>query len=500
MPYLIAYDLGTGGIKASLYRDDGVAVGWAFFEYATRYPREGFQEQRPDDWWQGVCSSTTKLLADSGIPARDVAAVALSGHSLVAAPLDRDGNLLVDSVPIWSDTRASVEAVEFFTHVPYDSWYMTTGNGDPPETYSTMKLMWLKKHRPEIWARTAKVVGSKDYVNFRLTGNIATDYSYASGSGMFNLLEWRYDGWFASAAGITQDILPDILDSHAVVGRVTRRASEECGLAEGTLVACGGVDNACMALGARGLGEGRAYTSLGSSSWIAVTSTKPILDLKTLPFVFTHIEKGYYTSGVSIFSAGSAWRWARDELCRDISGEDSYVRMNELAASAPAGANGVLFNPTLSGGSSQNVSTNVKGAFAGITLATTRNDMLRAVLEGVAMDLKCYCLDALKKQVSLDDTMLLCGGGAKSPLWRQIFADVFGMNILKTNIDQDAASLGAAAIAARAAGLWTDYSPIDELHKVEQLHKPDPENRKKYDKIMETYRVWTEGLAKIHSS
>lgn len=220
------------------------------------------------------------------------------------------------------------------------------------------------------------------------------------------------------------------------------------------------------------------------------------MDVKTKPFIFAHIERGYYTSGVSIFAAGSAWQWARNILCSDLGG-DVCIQMNELAAASPAGANRVIFNPTLAGGSSQNVSTELKGSFAGITLSTTTGDMLRAVLEGVAMDLGGYCLNALKAQVTLESTMLLCGGGAKSPLWRQIFADVFGMNVLKTNIDQDAASLGAAAIAARAAGFWTDYSPIDELHHVEQLHLPGPENRKKYPKLMETYKTWTEGLAKL---
>jgi xylulokinase len=494
MPFIIAYDLGTGGVKASLHGEDGATLGRAFSPYATSYPHPRWHEQRPLDWWQGVCTVTGMLLRECGARAADVRAVALSGHSLVAAPLGRDGGLLMDSVPIWSDTRAANEAQEFFARVPYDAWYMATGNGDPPETYSVMKLMWLQKHYPAVWDSTDKVVGSKDYVNFRLTGNIATDHTYASGSGMFDLKDLKYHSGYIAAAGIDRSVLPDVVSSHTVVGAVTARASAECGLAPGTLVACGGVDNACMALGARGVGEGRAYTSLGSSGWIAVTSRSPILDLKTRPFIFAHNEKGWYTSGVSIFAAGSAYRWLRDALCPDL---DGYEEMNALAAASPAGSGGVLFNPTLAGGSTQNVSTALKGAFAGITLSTTRGEMIRAVLEGVAMDLKCYCLDVLKRSVTLEDTMLLCGGGAKSPLWRQIFADVFGMRILKSTVDQDAASLGAAAVAARAAALWTDYGPIDALHQTEQVHTPDPRNRAIYAGIAKEYMAWTEGLSKI---
>jgi sugar (pentulose or hexulose) kinase len=360
-----------------------------------------------------------------------------------------------------------------------------------------MKLLWLRKHHPGIWERTAKVIGSKDYVNFKLTGEIATDYSYASGSGLFSLADWNYSDALLAAAGIDKCILPPILDSHAVVGKVTKRAAAECGLEAGTLVASGGVDNALMALGARGVGEGRVYTSLGSSSWIAVTSREPILDVNTRPFVFAHAEKGYYTSAVSIFAAGNAYRWAREELCKDLSGNESYAGMDRFAAASPTGANGVLFNPTLSGGSSQSAGADLRGSFAGITMSTTRSDLLRAVLEGVAMDLNCYCLNVLRQKTNLEDTMLLCGGGAMSRLWRQIFADVFGMNILKTNIDQDAATLGAAAVAARAAGLWHDYSPIERLHKIEQLHVPDPENRKCYEHIADVYKAWTQGLADV---
>lgn len=492
MACIIAYDLGTGGLKATLHREDGTPLGKAFQPYVTAYPHPNWHEQRPADWWQAVCDATVILLKESGMKANAVRAVALSGHSLVAAPIDADGNLLLESVPIWSDTRAAAEAQQFFSHMQYGPWYLATGNGDPPETYSVMKLLWLRKHCPAIWDKAAKFVGSKDYINFRLTGNIATDHSYASGTGLFCLKDWKYHSGYLAAAGIDRSLLPDVVSPHTVVGAVTARAAAECGLAPGTLVACGGVDNACMALGALGVGEGRAYASLGSSGWIAVTSRSPILDPKTRPFIFAHIEKGYYTSGVSIFAAGSAWQWARDTLCPSLGG---YEAMDALAAQSPPGANGVLFNPTLAGGSTQNASTALKGGFAGITLSTTGADLLRAVLEGVAMDMKCYCLDALKRHAALEGTMLLCGGGAKSPLWRQIFADVFGMGILKTNIDQDAASLGAAAVAARAAGIWADYSPIESLHHAEQVHEPNPENRERYGQAMKAYRSWTEGLA-----
>lgn len=494
---LIAYDLGTGGIKASLFDVDGNSLAEVFQQYETFFPAEKFTEQRPMDWWNGVCDATKLLLKQSGCEAAEVACAALSGHSLVAAPLDKDGTLLLDQVPIWCDMRATDQVDKFFQDLPYDSWYQTTGNGDPAECYTILKLMWMKEHQPDVFAKTDKIVGSKDFVNYKFTGRICTDPSYASGFGVFNLLKWDYEDRFFEAAGISKDIFPEIIPSDAIVGNVTAEASKECGLCEGTPVACGAVDNTCMALGARGLEEGVAYTSLGSSSWIAVTSQKPIIDLETRPFVFAHAKKGYYTSAVSIFSAGNSFRWIRDRLLMDYPNDtDTYDIMNKMAESTPPGSHGVLFNPSLAGGSAQEPSANLNGGFMGLTLGNTREDLVRASMEGVAMALR-KTLDILLSQVDIKGEMLLCGGCSKSAIWRRIFADIYNMPVIKTNIDQDAASLGAAALAANACGLWDNYDNIYKIHKLEDYLLPDAETNAYYEKLLEIYSEWTDTLAKL---
>lgn len=494
---LIAYDLGTGGIKASLFDVDGNSLAEVFQQYETFFPADRFTEQRPMDWWNGVCDATRLLLEKSGCSADEIACTALSGHSLVAAPLDKEGNLLLDQVPIWCDMRATDQVDAFFKDLPYESWYQTTGNGDPAECYTILKLMWMKEHQPEIFAKTDKILGSKDFVNYKFTGRICTDPSYASGFGVFNLLKWDYEDRFFEAAGISRDIFPEIIPSDAIVGTVTAAAAKECGLCEGTPVACGAVDNTCMALGARGLEEGVAYTSLGSSSWIAVTSQKPIVDIKTRPFVFAHAKKGYYTSAVSIFSAGNSFRWVRDRLLMDYPNDtDTYDIMNKMAEATPPGSHGVLFNPSLAGGSAQEPSPNLSGGFMGLTLGNTREDLVRATMEGVAMALR-KALDILLSQVEIQGEMLLCGGCSKSAIWRRIFADIYNMPVIKTNIDQDAASLGAAALAANACGLWDGYDMIAEIHKIEDSLVPDPETNAYYEKLLEVYGEWTETLAKL---
>lgn len=483
---IISYDLGTGGVKASLYNEQGESLARSFIEYKTQYPGVNMHEQRPLDWWNGVIESTKKLLTQTKTAPEEIVSVALSGHSLVVIPIDKNQNLLLNQVPIWSDTRAVEESKEFFRKIDEKEWYMTTGNGFPPACYSIFKLMWLKKHRPDIYGKTDKVIGSKDYINMMLTGKVFTDFSYCSGTGAYDLRKKEMDLSFLQAAELSIDLFPEIVPSHQIVGRITKEAASVTGLCEGTIVACGGVDNACMALGAVGAAEGKTYTSLGSSSWIAVNTKEPILDSAKKPYVFAHIEDDMYTSAFSIFSGGSSFRWIKENLCKDIEEKDAYNKMSNLAEKSEIGANGILFNPSLAGGTSQDKSVNIRGAFLGLSLGTTREDMIRAAMEGIALNLR-LSLDDLRRYVSLSEEMLFCGGGSKNPFWMQMFADIYNMVILKTSIDQDAASLGAAAIAAKAAGIWKDYDQIQSLHKLEKKSVPIAENVEKYENLYHVF-------------
>ena len=493
----ISYDLGTGGVKASLYDEELRTLAKSVIDYETFYPQSGYHEQRPEDWWHGVIESTNRLLAQSGTAASEIGCLALSGHSCVAVPLDAHKRLLADRVPIWSDTRAAAEAKRFFQEIDERLWYMTTGNGFPAPCYCLFKLMWYKANQPELFARIDKVVGSKDYINLKLTGEVCTDFSYASGTGAYDLKRGVMRSDFLKAAGVPESFFPQIVPSHTIVGRITEEAAREIGLCPGTAVACGGVDNACMALGAVGSENGRIYTSLGSSSWIPVNSCEPVLDFDKKPYVFAHIQENMYTSAFSIFAGGSSLKWARDNLCTEWCGDENVYRyIEELAGQSPVGANGLLFNPSLAGGTSQDRSVNIRGAFIGLHLGANRADMLRAVLEGVAMNLRSS-LDYLSQKVMLSDQILICGGGSKMRLWMQIFADVFEKEVIKTNIDQDAASIGAAAICARAVGLWKDYARVPELHSVQNRFAPDPKTRMLYREICEDFNHTAEVLADL---
>lgn len=490
---VIALDLGTGGAKAAVYTEDGACVAERVVNYETFYPSASRHEQRPLDWWEAVCGSITALLAAPGVDAASIKAIALSGHSLGCVPLDADDALLQDFVPIWSDGRAEAEAEAFFAKVDKTAWYRRTGNGFPAPLYTVFKTHWLRNHEPDVFARTKTIIGTKDYINFRLTGRIATDHSYASGTGVYDLEGWRYSPELLDAAGFAPDLMPAPVASTDVVGEVLPDIAASLGLPAGVKVIAGGVDNSCMALGASTFGEGDAFISMGSSSWLTVSSAKPLLDDTVLPYVFAHVVPGKYISATSIFSAGTSLTWVREELMADIiakaeaEGRDTHEALMELALSSPRGAKGLLFVPTLAGGTSLEGGSTVRGGFVGLDLQHSRADMMRATFEGIPLALR-VALDELRRMTQLRGEMIVAGGGAKSTAWRQMFADILGCTILKAAVDQQAATLGAAALAFVGIGAWPDFSPLRTICATSDVSKPDESASAIYDAALQAYR------------
>jgi xylulokinase len=500
--YIIAYDLGTGGNKTSLYNSKGTCIAECFEGYETHYPRTGWHEQQPEDWWNAVVLSTRKLIKESGIDKDSVACCGISGHSLGVVPVDRNGSLLRQATPIWSDSRAVDQAGSFFSKISETEWYQLTGNGFPAPLYSVFKIMWYRDHEPDLFKQIYKVIGTKDFINLKLTGYIGTDYSYASGSGVYDLLAWKYSQRLIAASDLDADLFPEITPSTQVIGPLSDSAASQLGLSTKVRVVSGGVDNSCMALGARNTCEGRVYNSQGSSSWIAVTSNKPLIDASVRPFVFTHVLPGLFTSAVSTFSAGTSFRWVRDHFCHDLieiaerNKLNTYDLMTAKAASSPVGSNNLLFSPNMAGGTSMNSSPNIRGAFLGLDLSHSQADVIRSAMEGIAFELR-LALDALQKIDTFQNEMLVVGGGSHSSLWRQIFADIYEMDIIKTNIDQQAAALGAAACAAVGTGLWENFEYVDHLHEIEDISHPIQDHINIYRDLLPVFKKSEQSLADL---
>jgi xylulokinase len=502
MKYVMAYDLGTGGLKTSLFDEQGFSVVSDFKQIETYYLAPEFREQKPMDWWKAVVSSTKDLLAKTNVNVSDIVAAAVSGHSLGVVPIARDGSLASEYVPIWTDGRAPRQAKDIFREVNEEEWYMKTGNGFPAHLYSAFKIRWYKENKPELYSKVQTFIGTKDYLNYRLTGVLSTDYSYASGSGVYDLIKCDYDQDYIRRFGLRPEDFPPLRESKDIIGKIKPGAAKELGLPEHLLIAAGGVDNACMAAGAGCVEDGMAYTSLGTSAWIAVSSRKPVLNFRTKPFVFGHLIKGMYVSAEPTFSAGNTFRWVRDVICSDLleagekTGEDAYKLMDELAEKSGIGAKGLIFNPTMAGACSLDKSVNAKGAIIGLDLQHTRSDIVRAALEGVCLALR-MALEELNKITALSGEMLIVGGGGKSQYWRQLFADIYGMDITESAVGEIAGSLGAAACAAIGAGLWKDYSPLVVLNRAINTKKYNRENHERYNRIFKVYRKVSDQQSEI---
>lgn len=467
-PAVLAVDLGTGGAKAALVDARARVLASAFIAYPTHYPEPGYHEQDPEDWWGAVVSGAAELLA--GAEDIEVAAIALSGQSLAYVPTDAQLKPLLPRVPIWSDARAKPLSEEVFERLAADDWYLRTGNGFPAELYTVFKHLWLQRSRAEALAPMRWLLGSKDWINARLTGVVATDHSYASGLGAYSLEQRDYDDDLLGHFGLDRALLPPIVQSHEVVGGLTAAAASELGLPVGTPVVAGGVDNACMALGAGLDAEGRTYLSLGSSNWLTVASRVPVLDAVHRPFVFAHVLPGLNISALSTFGGGSSLNWLAEVFDIEV------AELLADAAGVPTGAHGVVCVPALAGGTVLEGGSEVRGAFVGLELGHGRGDLARAVLEGIALALG-RASEELSKHVELPSEILAVGGGARSDTLLQALSDVLDRRITRVANDQQSATLGAAVLGFMGVELWESTEPMHAALERTAEYSPNTANQ-----------------------
>jgi xylulokinase len=352
-------------------------------------------------------------------------------------------------------------------------------------------MLWMQRHQPELYARAHQFLQAKDYVAYKLSGVFATDYSDASGTNIFDLRRrnWALD--MIEAVGLDPQKLPPAHPSNTVIGKVTAEAAGETGLLAGTPVVIGGGDGACATVGAGSVHPGDAYNYVGSSSWIAVTAEQPLHDPRMRTFTFAHLDPELYFPTGTMQSAGGSYDWL-ERLLRGQGETPLYDEISAAAASVEPGARGLLFLPYLIGERSPHWNPLARGLFAGLTMSHGRAEMARAVLEGVAFNLKMI-LDAFLEQGAAIQAMRLIGGGARSALWRQILADVYGLPILRPELLAEATSLGAAIAGGVGVGLFPDFRVAHELVQVEEAERPDPAHSERYaalyDLFQQTYSV-----------
>jgi xylulokinase len=495
--FLLAHDLGTSGNKASVYTIEGEFIKSLVYPYNTRYFNEVWVEQNPSDWWDAVANTTRAFLQT--IPAEEIAAVSFSGQMMGCLCVDRNGKPLKDSI-IWADMRSTAEAKKIEDKLGGEAFYGITGHRIS-SSYSLSKLTWIKKHEPDIYRQTYKMLNAKDYVIYRLTGKFATEYSDASGTNAFNLNTFEWSDPILDAAGIDKDKLPDLYASTHVIGGVTRRAAQITGLAEGTPVVMGGGDGMCASVGAGCIREGVAYNYLGSSSWISISTKKPLLDKKMRTFNWAHIVPGYIAPCGTMQCAGGSYSWLKENIClheADIAqkkGENVYELINRQAEQSPAGANGVLYMPYLIGERSPRWNSLAKGAFLGLKMENNHADICRAVMEGVILNLNVI-LSIFQGFEPLKD-MTVIGGGGKGRAWLRIMADVYGLPIKKSSRLEEATSIGAAVTAGVGVGLLSGFDCVDRFVQVEEKIDPMPKNSARYEKSKRLFEACYEALEPV---
>jgi xylulokinase len=484
--YLLAHDLGTSGNKATLYTYDGALVASRTAAYDTHYFNGNWAEQDPEDWWRAICLSTRQLLEAAKAEASDVAVVALSGQMMGCTPVDREGAALRPSI-LYCDQRATEETRQVLSKIDLASFYRIVGHR-ASASYPLEKLMWVRDHEPAVYARTFKTLCAKDYINCRLTGRMATDYSDASGTNAFDLNAFRWSEKIIELAGLDGEKFPEAMESTAILGAITRQAARETGLKEGTPVAVGGGDGSCAGVGVGCIRPGAAYNYLGSSSWVALTVTEPIVDPQMRTMNWAHCVPGYLHPSGTMQTAGASHNWLKNTLCQpEVEqgarlGVSPYQLIDEAVAAVPAGARGVLFLPYMLGERTPWWNPNARGAFLGLNLATRREDMLRAVLEGIAMNLGII-VNIFRGHLPID-AMTVIGGGARSQVWRQIMADVYDCPVQSLNFLEEATSMGAAVIGGVAAGVFPDFEVIHRFVRVDRTATPNAQSREVYRKLM----------------
>ena len=490
MKYVLGVDLGTSGTKTVLFDETGLAVASASEEYPLYQPKNGWAEQDPDDWWHAARNTTRAVLEKSGVNPADIAGLGISGqmHGLVMT--DADGKVLRRAI-LWCDGRTGEECAELTRRVGRERLIAISAN--PALTgFTAGKILWVQRHEPEAWAKTAHIMLPKDYVRYKLTGLYASEMSDASGTNLLDVAKRSWSPEIAAALELPMELLPPLYESSAVVGRITAEAAAETGLCEGMPVAGGAADNMAGAIGTGVARAGKAFTTIGTSGVVYAHSDTVQIDPQGRVHTFCSAVPGAYTVMSCTLAAGLSLKWFRDNFCgAEMAAAaqmdtDPYVLMNSQADKSPIGANRLLFLPYLMGERSPLLDSNARGAFIGLSAMHTRRDLLRAVMEGVIYSQR-QNLDVLRGMHVVPETMLACGGGAKSPFWRQMMADVFGMPVATVQ-NTEGPALGAAILAGTAAGLYSSVpDACAKMIRESEPLRPDAARSAAYEPFYQLY-------------
>jgi xylulokinase len=498
--YVLGIDIGTGGTRALIMDEKGRIIASATEEHEPfASPKIGWAEQRPEDWLRAAGLAIRKALALGKLRGEQIACVGFSGQMHGAVMLDNSGDVVRPAL-IWCDVRTDKQCKELNQKIGSDRLIQLTCNPALPN-FTLTKFLWTRENEPENWSRVRSVMLPKDYVRFRLTGDRAIDMADASGTLMLDVARRQWSEEVLQAAEMDRSLLPTLYESTDVCGKVSAVGAETTGLAAGTPVVAGAGDQAAGATGMGVVTPGTVSATIGTSGVVFAATDRPALDPRGRLHTFCHAVPGrWHVMGVTQ-AAGLSLRWFRDRFASASvdDGRDSYERLTEEAATAPPGADGLLWAPYLMGERTPHLDSEARGVLAGLTASHKRAHVIRAILEGVAFSLRDTFTIFGEMNVPVKN-ILLGGGGARSPLWRQIQADVYEHEVEIVEAEEGAA-YGAAILAGVGAKIWPSVdAACGAVVRVAARVQPDRANVARMNDSYKAFRRLYPAMKSIFSS
>lgn len=512
MAFLLGTDIGAQSIKVALFHDEGGLVSLEQIPYPIGRPSLGWAEGNPEIWWESFCKGVKSAIEGKGVQGKEIESIGISTMCPSLVALDGQGNPLRPAI-LYLDQRSIPQARMIQERIGLNKVFEITGNRIAPGTYSVTSILWIKENEPHIFEKTRFFGHGNTFLAHRLTGHFAFDWASASFTGLFRTGDQRsWSQELCKELQIPMELLPDPVISSFRIGSLNKEASRATGLTQGIPVAIGGADTACSALGAGVVDPGQVFESSGTSEVLSFCSDRPRFDIRFMNRC--HVVPDRWLLMGAMLSPGAALSWFRDQFClqekkvaQDL-GLSAHQIMDLEAHSSPPGANGLLFLPYMRGERSPIWDAFARGVFCGLSLDTTKGDMIRSILEGTAYGIR-QNMEIAEQDLGLKVRDLkVVGGGSISPIWGQIKADVLKKNITTLTL-QETAVLGAAMLGGMASGRYMDFRDSIAKASARTLKSsfPEPEVSSIYDQMYASYlslylntKGIFEQLSKIRSS
>ncbi|TPR14530.1 gluconokinase [Apilactobacillus timberlakei] len=488
MNYIIGVDIGTTSVKTLLYNTNGQVEGYANNGYPLYQDTPDMAEEDPEEIFSAMASGITSVLRKADLKNGTLKGVSFSCamHSLIL--LDKNHKPLTRAIT-WADNRSVDYADQLKASGKAKELYERTGTPVHPMTPLT-KIMWLKDNKKDLYDKTRWFVGIKEYILYKLFGELKEDYSIANATGMFNIFNMDWDEEALKLTGVSRDQLPELVDTTYQLRGMNKAYAKVMGIDENVPFVIGASDGPLANLGVDAIQPGVVAVTIGTSGAVRVVTDKPKIDPKGRVFCY-YLSPGKWVVGGPVNNGGIVFRWVKDQLCapEKVTAEqmhmDPYDLLTKIAAQIPAGSDGLIFHPYLGGERAPIWDANARGSFFGLTRIHTRAHMIRAALEGIVYNLYTVSL-ALEEVVGKPTSIQATGGFARSELWRQMLADIFEQNV---NIPEsfEGTALGAATLGMYSLGIIDDLAKVKDFVGVTNAHKPNPDNYEAYRELVPIY-------------